>query len=208
MINHEGTVKGPVLGLYRFTRLQRVKEEMTTKAKLSKLIISDMLPVGGAILNAIILFPMMEIANRNVDFMQIDVLNVLINISTYFALIMVLWIITGKWGIGCGVISLVFAILGIINLYSLEFREMPISTRDIYNGRAALNVLRAYEIVLNKRVIFLLGMGIILVFLSVLLWRFESKKKQERWKKMLVEKIGCFLALYCSSIAVILDKIP
>ena len=124
MINHEGTVKGPVLGLYRFTRLQRVKEEMTTKAKLSKLIISDMLPVGGAILNAIILFPMMEIANRNVDFMQIDVLNVLINISTYFALIMVLWIITGKWGIGCGVISLVFAILGIINLYSLEFREM------------------------------------------------------------------------------------
>ena len=69
-------------------------------------------------------------------------------------------------------------------------------------------MLRAYEIVLNKRVIFLLGMGIILVFLSVLLWRFESKKKQERWKKMLVEKIGCFLALYCSSIAVILDKIP
>lgn len=174
---------------------------MTEKVKISKSLIVRILPVGSAVLNAMILFFVMEIANRNADFMRINALNILINIGTYFALIMALWIITGKWGIGCGVISLVFAILGIINLYSLEFREMPISTRDIYNATAAWNVLKAYEITLNKRVIFLFGMCFLLVTFSVFLWRFERKRKQESRKKILVGKlgglIGIVLFFYC-----------
>lgn len=77
---------------------------------------------------------------------------------------------------------------------------MPISTRDIHNVRTAWNVLGAYEIVINKRAVFILAAGIFLTAVSLFLWRCERRTKKENWKKMvfrmLVWGIGCWLFFY------------
>ena len=98
-----------------------------------------------AVLCSAILFVMMEIANRNSRLFQMDWRISLVNIITYLIVITALWLMTGKWGTGCAVCSFLFTVFGIINLYSLDFRWMPISTRDIHSVKTAWNVLDAYE---------------------------------------------------------------
>lgn len=136
------------------------------------------------------LFLMMEIANRNGQILQMGILPILGNIGIIFSVIAVIRILTGRWSLGCGIVSLVLTILGVVNLYSIEFRQVPISTKDLHNARTALNVLGAYEIHIRKRVILIFIMGAIFLLLAVYLWQREKKREKRTKKRILVEYIG------------------
>lgn len=148
-----------------------------------------------ALLSSIALFVMMEIANRNANWIGMGWKVTSVNIGTYFAVILVLWMITGSWGIGCGISILVFTVFGIVNLYSLEFRQTPISTRDIHNVRTAWNVLGAYEIALNKRVLFLFVAGLFLFLIALLLRHCERNRKKRNLKRVLARILGSVICL-------------
>lgn len=148
-----------------------------------------------ALLFAMILFAVMEIANRNEGWLNMGWKIICVNIGTCFAVMLVLWMVTGTWGISCGLTALLLTIFGVVNLYSLEFRQMPISTRDIHNVRTAWNVLGAYEIVLNKRVIFLFGIGIILILAAFFLWCCERGRKKQGLKQILLRSVGVCICL-------------
>lgn len=130
-----------------------------------------------ALLCSVLLFIMMETANRNPKWFQMDLALILINISTYMVVITALRLVTGKWAIGCCVCSVLFTVLATVNVYSLDFRWMPISTRDIHSVKTAWNVLDAYQIKLNKQVVFILVLGCVMLLISAFLWYMEQKKR-------------------------------
>ncbi len=142
-----------------------------------------------AVIYSAVLFVMLEIANRNEGWSSMDWKIICVNIGTCFAAMLVLWVVTGTWGISCAIMSLTVTILGAVNLYSLEFRQIPISTRDIHNVRTAYNVIGAYKIVPNKRVIFLFVAGTVLLLAAFFLWRCERGRRKKGMKRALL-RIG------------------
>lgn len=141
------------------------------------------------------LFFLTEIADRNSQIGELGMLHILGNVGIIFSLIGLLRILTGRWSIGCGVTSLILTILGVINLYSIEFRQVPISTKDLHNARTALNVLGAYEIHIRKRVLLVFAMGILLLLAAAWLWTRERTPEKRSKKQLLMEYLGGFLSI-------------
>lgn len=81
------------------------------------------------------------------------------------------------WGGG----GIVFSLLGIINIYSIQFRNTPISARDLFNARSAMNVLSSYDITWGKRTTWALVTGIVLCVMAFLCFHLEKGKKHS-WK--------------------------
>lgn len=167
--------------------------------------LSKILPWMLGILTSFILFCLTELCNYNQELTNMSWRAMAMNVAILFCILLTVYVITDRWWISIGFSSILVMVLMIVNIYSIEFRTTPISARDLYNAKSAMNVLGSYEITLNKRVIFALVVGLCLIILSFICFWLERRKRHS-WKKWGIQMaIGClavvgFFRFFCFGI--------
>ncbi len=134
------------------------------------------------ICTAVVLFFLTEICDYNTKLFQMEGKNIAMNVAILFCVLLAVYVISDRWWVAIGVSGILFPVLGIINVYSIQFRSTPISARDLFNARSAMNVIGSYTITWSKRaavaVVVFLGLGMV----SFLCFRMERRKKHT-WKR-------------------------
>ncbi len=130
---------------------------------------------------AILVFIETEICDYNSKFVQMSGKNILMNTAIIFCVFLIIYGVSGRWWCSIGLVGVLFSVICIINIYSIQFRRTPVSARDLFNARSAMNVLSSYEITWGKRTTWALATGIVLCLMSFFCFRIERKKKYS-WK--------------------------
>lgn len=147
---------------------------------------------------AILLFVETEICDYNSKLLQMEWKNIVMNVTILFCVLLVLYILFDRWWFAIGFAGILFSILSIINVYSIQFRGTPISARDLYNARSAMNVMGSYAVTLNKRVCLAFLIGIFLCLAAFLCFKIEKKKRHswKRWAIQLALGIGVVITFF------------
>lgn len=155
------------------------REQLWTRMKRGR----NWLPWLLALVTAAGLFVLTEICNYNTKLAQMSAKNILMNGAILFFVLLAVYIITDRWWISIGFCGILFSVLGIINIYSMLFRSTPISARDLWNARSAMNVLGSYEISWNKRTSFAVCAGVCFCLAAAVSFWAERRKKHalKRW---------------------------
>ncbi len=157
-----------------------------------------------ALITAAGLFVLTEVCNYNTKLAQMSGKNILMNGAILFFVLLTVYVMTDRWWVSIGFCGILFTLLGIINIYSMLFRSTPISARDLFNARSAMNVLGSYDIAWNKRVGFAVCAGVGFCLLAFISFLAERKRKftWKRWAVRLVcgaAAIGAFFWWGCLS---------
>lgn len=150
------------------------------------------------IVTAVILFAETEVCNYNTKLLQMEWKNIAMNVAILFAVLLAVYLIFDRWWIAIGSTGILFSVLCVINVYSMQFRSTPISARDLYNARSAANVLSSYSITWNKRVGLALGVGVALCMLAALCFWIERNRKHtwRHWGRQLLGGTVAIVAFF------------
>lgn len=132
-------------------------------------------------MTAVILFVETEVCNYNTKLLQMEWKNIAMNVAILFAVLLAVYLISDRWWVAVSGTGVLFSVLCVINVYSMQFRNTPISARDLFNARSAANVLSSYSITWNKRVGLALGVGVALCMLAALCFWMERNRKHS-WR--------------------------
>lgn len=134
-----------------------------------------------AVATAVVLFLVTEICNYNVKLSQMEKRNIFMNVAIIFCVLLTVYVLSDRWWISIGICGILFPVLGLINIYSIQFRNTPISARDLFNARSAMNVLGSYTITWSKRAA--LAVAVLLGLCAVALFCFKlERRKKHTWK--------------------------
>ena len=121
-------------------------------------------PVLSLFLISCVQFAQLEIANHNIFFGNMSLLNMGINILTLFAVLIVIYMVTNRAWLSIIVQEVVVTVLGVCNYYVLQYRGTPITAQDIPSVTTALNVSADLEFSLQivASVLVVVGAGCII----------------------------------------------
>lgn len=121
-------------------------------------------PVLSLFLISCVQFAQLEIANHNIFFRNMSLLNMGINILTLFAFLIVIYTVTNRAWLSIIVQEVVVTVLGVCNYYVLQYRGTPITAQDIPSVTTALNVSADLEFSLQivASVLVVVGAGCII----------------------------------------------
>lgn len=109
------------------------------------------------------------------------------NLLIYGALLSVLVLITGRIWLGELIISVLAAIISIINYYVIQWHGTPLTLQEAKNVKTALNVIKSYRIVVYKHVWYILVVLFINVLIVILCKHyFGVQLKQRKIRKTLL----------------------
>ena len=131
-----------------------------------------------------LIFLHMEISNAN-PFTNLKLKLAIWNIVTIFSVLAVLWALFGNFRRAGIAGTALFAVWGIANYLTVDFRGIPIAPNDLMSAGTALKVLGSYQLKINIRLTALL----VLVFLEILLlFRLPAKAGKEKrlWSRSAV----------------------
>ncbi|MBD5101397.1 MAG: LTA synthase family protein [Subdoligranulum sp.] len=136
-----------------------------------------------------LIFLHMEIANAN-PFTDLKFDFAVWNIITIFAVFAAFWAILGsfRWA-GTAVIAL-FAVWGIANYLTVDFRGVPIAPSDLMSAGTALNVLGNYQLIIQMG----LTAFLLLIFLEILIL-FRLPAKVGKGKRLLLRSASAVCAV-------------
>lgn len=147
---------------------------------------------------ACIQFAQLEVANHNIFFRNMSLLNVGINVFTLWAFLFLFYAVTNRAWLGIIVQEIVVTILGIGNYYVLYFRGTPITAQDIPSFTTALNVSSDLKFTLQIIAAVLAVIGIICVMYALFLRKVEViyRKKYLRRGIFALASIGFLWFIY------------
>ena len=97
---------------------------------------------------------------------------VLLNVSIIFIIFIILLFLTGKSYIGGTISLLIFMILGLANVFVIQFRSSPIVPWDIYSIKTAISVVEGY----HPEIPFFLGLsGVLFILNTVIMSKTDIK---------------------------------
>lgn len=127
-----------------------------------------------------LIFLQMEIANAN-PFEDLKFNCAVWNIVTIFSVLAVLWALFGNFHRAGIAGTALFAVWGIANYLTVDFRGIPIAPNDLMSAGTALNVLGSYQLTLKMDQVAILQ----LIFLEILLV-FRIPSKDGKGKRLLL----------------------
>lgn len=133
-------------------------------------------PSLSLLLIAVVSFCQLEIANHNIFFRTMSVMNIAINILTLFVFLEILYITLNRAWISIIVWEIVTAILGVANYYTLYFRGTPVTAQDIPSIKTAINVSSDLNFTLMLVASFLLLVTACCIVYACFLRRYEEKR--------------------------------
>ena len=143
---------------------------------------------------SVLIFFQMEIANANPNpLREMGFFFAFWNILTIFAVFAVLWAFLGN-ARRAGIIgTILFAIWGISNYFTVSFRGIPITPGDLMSAGTALNVLGNYSIELNMS---LTSIFVLIVLEVLLLFRIPAKTDNKmKTRKGLTQREAVILCI-------------
>lgn len=132
---------------------------------------------GVILLISFLLYYALEISTRN--FLFNGFLFTPINTLIVFGFIYVFSLVFVRRWISSIVCSILLTAVALINFYTILFRNQPVSTMDIGNINAALDVLPSYKPGFHMAVVYILLIFVISILLSLWLRKFEKEKEFE-----------------------------
>lgn len=144
---------------------------------------------------AVVSFCQLEIANHNIFFKTMSVVNIGINILTLFVFMEILYMILNRAWISIIIWEIVTALLGIANYYTLHFRGTPVTAQDIPSIGTAINVSADLEFTLFLAASFLLLVSICCILFACILRRYEVKSKG-MWHIRAIRVVSCLFFLW------------
>lgn len=135
--------------------------------------------LGG--LTSVCLFWLTESCDYNTKLFQMEWKNIAMNVAIIFFVLLAVYVISDHWWVSILTSGILFSVLCVVNVYSIQFRNTPVSARDLFNARSAANVLGSYKIAMNGRVLSALLVCLGLCLLAYLCCRLEKARKHS-WK--------------------------
>ena len=167
--------------------------------------LARILPWLLGIVTAVILFHVTEICNYNSERFSMSRIDSVMNIAIIFCVLFMVYRITDRWWSAIGFSGVLLTILSIVNVYSVQFRSTPISAKDLFNARSAMNVMNSYRVTMNDEVGFALRACAGICLLALICFFLEHRRKH-CWKKWGIQLgIGClavvgFFRIFCFGI--------
>lgn len=149
--------------------------------------------MGYEFLISFLLYFQLEICNKNYYFN--GPVYTFVNIFMVYSVIAVLGIITRKRWISALVTGIASTAVGIVNFYTIQFRNQPVSTMDIQNIKTAANVASSYKFEPKITVVAALVLFAAAVFVALRLKKAEKAKKYTP-KKYFVRIAGIFACCF------------
>lgn len=128
-------------------------------------------------------FCQLEIANHNVFFKNMSLLNIAINIFTLFLFLMLLYAVTNRGWLSIIFQELVVTVLGIANYYTLHFRGTPVTAQDIPSVGTAINVSSELKFTLQVVAVFLMVVAVVCVEYALFLRKVEEIRRKRYWQR-------------------------
>jgi multidrug transporter EmrE-like cation transporter len=153
------------------------------------------LPWVFAVLASVRLFELTELCNLNEQRPEMARVDMVMNIAIIFCVFLFIYILTDRWWISLGCSGVLLTVLSIVNVYSIEFRNTPISAKDLYNARSAMNVLGSYTIAMNDEVRTAIWTGVGMAALAFVCFWLEWRRKHY-WKRWGIQlAAGCIILI-------------
>lgn len=168
-------------------------EIVKTAVKKNK---NDLKIVGYEFLISFLLYLQLELCNKNYYFN--GPVFTFVNIFMVYSLISVLGIFTFKRWISALVTGIASTAVGIVNFYTIQFRNQPVSTMDIQNIKTAANVASSYKFEPKITVIAALVIFALSMFAVFRLKKAEKTKKYtaKKYFSRIVGIFACCFAFY------------
>ena len=114
-------------------------------------------------------YSLVEILNWNNPFTSFSTLQVALNLAFYYIIALLVWLITGRRNLSCGISTALFWLIGMANHYVIAFRGRTIFPGDLLTLGTALNVAGNYNYAFDtKQALTALGLALFLLLLLAL----------------------------------------
>ncbi len=148
------------------TKRRRFSEKTERNLRVWKLVL----------LSAAISYCCLEVGNKNL--LMNGLFYTPVNILTVFSLTAVLYTVLRRWRAASIITGTACALLGIVNYYTLIYRNQPVSTQDIHNIGTSLDVLGSYKFGISFWVLLIILLFGANIYVNVLLGRAEKQRKR------------------------------
>ena len=142
-------------------------------------------------------YSLVEILNWNNPFTSFSTLQVAPNLAFYYIIALLVWLITGRRNLSCGISTALFWLIGMANHYVIAFRGRTIFPGDLLTLGTALNVAGNYNYAFDtKQALTALGLALFLLLLLALPRQKGRSRLRLRSALPVTAACAAFLALF------------